>query len=97
MSKINQMNSVIQAIKPFKEISEIGQKENNISFKNFLGEVNAAQKLAGEKIIGVVNGEVEDLHEAMIAVEKAGLSFQIMLEFRNKLLETYHEVMRMRF
>ena len=97
MSKINQMNSMIQAIKPFKEISETGKKENNISSNNFLGELNAAQKEEGEKIIGVIKGEVEDLNEAMIAVEKAGLSFQIMLEFRNKLLETYHEVMRMRF
>lgn len=97
MSNINRMNSIIQSIKPFKEISETGQKENNISFQNFIEEVNEAQKIAGEKIIGVVNGEVEDLHEAMVAVEKAGLSFQIMLEFRNKLLESYHEVMRMRF
>lgn len=97
MSNINRMNSIIQSIKPFKEISETGQKDNNISFQNFIEEVNEAQKIAGEKIIGVVNGEVEDLHEAMVAVEKAGLSFQIMLEFRNKLLESYHEVMRMRF
>ena len=97
MSKINQMKYVSKAIKPIKEIRENGQKENNKSVKNFLGEVNADQKEAGEKRIGVINGEVEDLHEAMIAVEKAGLSFQIMLEFRNKLLETYHEVMRMRF
>jgi len=97
MSDINRIDSIIQSIKPFKEISDTGRKEINISFQNFLGEVNEAQKVAGEKIIGVINGEVEDLHEAMIAVEKAGLSFQIMLEFRNKLLETYHEVMRMRF
>lgn len=97
MSNINRIDSVIQSIKPFKEISETGQKNNNISFQSFLEEVNEAQKIAGEKIIGVINGEVENLHEAMVAVEKAGLSFQLMLEFRNKLLETYHEVMRMRF
>ena len=97
MSNINRMNSIIQSIKPFKEISETGRKDNNISFQNFIEEVNEAQRIAREKIIGVVNGEVEDLHEAMVAVEKAGLSFQIMLEFRNKLLESYHEVMRMRF
>lgn len=97
MSNINRIDSLIQSIKPFKEISETGREENNISFQNFLKEVNEAQKIAGEKIVGVINGEVEDLHDAMIAVEKAGLSFQIMLEFRNKLLETYHEVMRMRF
>lgn len=97
MSNINRIDSIIQSIKPFKEISETGQKNNNISFQSFLEEVNEAQKIAGEKIIGVINGEVENLHEAMVAVEKAGLSFQLMLEFRNKLLETYHEVMRMRF
>ncbi len=97
MSEINRTNITIQGIKPFQEISKSGQSENKLSFNSFLGEVNEAQKIAGEKIMGVINGEVEDLHEAMVAVEKAGLSFQIMLEFRNKLLETYHEIMRMRF
>ncbi|MCH7618967.1 MAG: flagellar hook-basal body complex protein FliE [Candidatus Marinimicrobia bacterium] len=97
MKSIDQIRHVIPGIKLPAKISHDQKTGSGISFSSFLGEVNAAQKAAGEKIIGVVSGEVEDLHDAMIAVEKAGLSFQILLEFRNKLMETYQEIMRMRF
>ena len=43
----------------------------------------------------VINGESENLHEAMASLEEASLSFQLMLEIRNKLLESYKEVERM--
>ena len=97
MKSIDQIRDVIPGIKLPAKISLEQKNGNGISFNSFLKEVNSAQKTAGEKIIGVISGEVEDLHEAMIAVEKAGLSFQLMLEFRNKLMETYQEIMRMRF
>ena len=97
MKSIDQIRHVIPGIKLPAEISHDQKAGSGISFNSFLEEVNSAQKAAGEKIIGVVSGEVEDLHDAMIAVEKAGLSFTIMLEFRNKLMETYQEIMRMRF
>jgi flagellar hook-basal body complex protein FliE len=35
------------------------------------------------------------LHKAMIAVEEASVSFQLMVEVRNKLLDSYQELMRM--
>ena len=42
-------------------------------------------------------GKRQDLHEIMIASEKANLSFKFLLEIRNKLLDAYREVMRMSF
>jgi len=97
MSQINRITPIIPELKPIPGVTEGEKSEDGISFGSFLKDVNHAQKEAGEKIINVINGEEEDLHSAMVASEKAGLSFQIMLEFRNKLLETYHEIMRMRF
>lgn len=94
MSKINQ---IIPGLRPPAAITKSDSSEDGISFGSFIKEVNQAQKDAGEKIINVINGNEEDLHSAMIASEKAGISFQIMLEFRNKLMETYQEIMRMRF
>jgi flagellar hook-basal body complex protein FliE len=42
-------------------------------------------------------GKDFDLHEIMIATEKADLSFRLLLQIRNKLLDAYQEVMRMQF
>jgi flagellar hook-basal body complex protein FliE len=41
-----------------------------------------------------VDGSV-NIHQAMIAMEKADLSFRLMTQIRNKLIEAYQEVMRM--
>ncbi len=41
-------------------------------------------------------GEIDNLHQIMLSLEKTKLSFNLMLQVRNKLLEGYQEVMRMR-
>ena len=68
------------------------------SFDGFLGnmvsDVSAKQAEAGEAMKGVMTGDMP-LHKAMIAVQEASLSFQLMVEVRNKLLESYQELMRM--
>jgi flagellar hook-basal body complex protein FliE len=42
-------------------------------------------------------GKRQDLHEVMIAGQKADLSFRFLMQIRNKLLDAYQEVMRMSF
>jgi len=44
----------------------------------------------------MVLGE-KDIHEAMIDIEKANISFRLMMQVRNKLLSAYEEIMRMQF
>lgn len=63
--------------------------------KNFVSEVNAKQAAAGETVNGLLSGHQVSLHEAMIAMEEASVSFQLMVEVRNRLLESYQELMRM--
>ncbi|MBI1842464.1 MAG: flagellar hook-basal body complex protein FliE [Verrucomicrobia bacterium] len=58
-------------------------------------EVSAKQAAAGDAMSGVLSGQGIPLHEAVIAGEEASLSFQLMVEVRNKLLESYQELMRM--
>lgn len=58
-------------------------------------QVNDAQVEADAKTEQLVNNEDVDLHEVMIAAEKASLSLQITLEVRNKVVEAYQEMMRM--
>jgi len=63
--------------------------------KDSLQSVDRLQHEADQAIQRLaVNGDV-NLHTTMIAVEKADLSFRLMMQIRNKIVEAYQEVMRM--
>jgi flagellar hook-basal body complex protein FliE len=74
-------------------------KETNASFgetlQRAMTDVNALQTEAGKAVDKMVGGENVDLHEVMIAVEKAKTSFDLLMEIRNKALDAYREIMRM--
>ena len=60
-----------------------------------LSEVNQ-QLLAGDaRVQELATGESANLHEVMLSLEKAKLSFELLLAVRNKALEAYQELMRM--
>ena len=63
--------------------------------KGFVNQVNAKQQASVEAVNGVLSGEGVPLHQAVIAMEEAGVAFQMMVEVRNRLLESYQEIMRM--
>jgi flagellar hook-basal body complex protein FliE len=69
------------------------------SFQNLLGgfvnEVSQKQFAAGEAVTGLLSGKNVSLHQTMISMEEASVSFQLMVEVRNKLLDSYQELMRM--
>jgi flagellar hook-basal body complex protein FliE len=58
-------------------------------------DVSVKSAQAGQAVQGVLAGEGVPLHQAVIAAEEASVSFQLMVEVRNKLLESYQELMRM--
>ena len=60
-----------------------------------VAEVAAKQAAAGESVNNLLSGQNVSLHQTMIATEEASISFQMMVEVRNKLLESYQELMRM--
>ena len=43
----------------------------------------------------VMAGESDNLHQSMIAMQEAGVAFNLMVEVRNKLMDSYQELMRM--
>jgi flagellar hook-basal body complex protein FliE len=53
------------------------------------------QRESGAKKRGLVTGETQNIHEVMIAGEKAGVAFEMMLQVRNKLLAAWKEVTRL--
>lgn len=79
--------------------SSTGRDPNAASFSDVLQEsladVDRMQKDSDQKTIEVATGKDPNLHEAMIAMTKAELSFNLMVQVRNRALEAYQEVMRM--
>lgn len=70
------------------------------SFKDtlngFIKDVNAMQVKADESIKKMAAGEITDVHQVMAATEEANVAFNLMMEMRNKVMDAYQEVLRMR-
>ena len=62
-----------------------------------IGETETLQKSAQEQVSTLLNGTGQDVHSAIIGVEKADLSFQLMMQVRNKIVQAYQEISRMNF
>lgn len=62
--------------------------------KQALQEVNVAQHTAEQEARNLMTGESTDMHTAILAVQKADVSFQMMMAVRSKLIDAYREVMR---
>ena len=91
---------------PIKSIGSIGSisqsepKQIGSSGKSFdsvineaMGKVSQIQEDVEKAVSELATGG--DISEAVLAMEKADMSFQLMVEIRNKLIGTYEEVMRM--
>jgi flagellar hook-basal body complex protein FliE len=63
--------------------------------KDSLAQVNRLQHEADEAIRSLATGGTATLHDTMLAVQKADLSFRLMMQVRNKIVEAYQEVLRM--
>jgi flagellar hook-basal body complex protein FliE len=58
-------------------------------------EANQQLADADRQVVRLATGDSDNLHQVMIALEEAKLSFQLMVQVRNKLLESYQDVLRM--
>lgn len=64
-------------------------------FSGLIHGVKAAEANADQQMTAWMNGEQKDLHEVALSVQKAGLTFDVAMEVRNKMMSAYQEVMRM--
>src|SRR4051812_22759709 len=76
-----------------------GQKEPGMSFTDHLAQgikdVNQKSKVADKLGMELATGRTDNLHETMLAATQAELSFNLMVQLRNKALEAYTDVMKM--
>lgn len=97
------IRSSIDALKPISGIepkkAEGDSTPGGVSFgsilKDAISDINNLQNDADKAIARVQLEDAGSIHDAMIALEKAGISFQVMMQVRNKILDTYQEIMRM--
>lgn len=74
--------------------TEAGKESFVDSLKGLIGDVNQSQQESAENTAKFVKGEPIDLHDVMISAEKAKTTFQLLMELRNKSLDTYRELIR---
>lgn len=77
------------------EVSESGGPSFKDAVKNAIKEVNHLQNQADTAATKMATGEIEDVHQAMIAMQKAKLALEFTIQVRNKVVESYQEIMRM--
>jgi len=79
--------------------ANLSQPASKGSFSNILEravtEIDGKMQSAAAEQTKVLTGETNNLHQAMIAMQEASTAFSLMVEVRNKLVESYQEIMRM--
>lgn len=79
--------------------SKLNEPQNNgVDFskvlENAISNVNENEINAENAVNNFVSGKETSLHNTLIALEKADVSFKLMMQVRNKLMEAYSEIMR---
>jgi flagellar hook-basal body complex protein FliE len=67
------------------------------TLKSAINQVNDLSDSADMKSSELLQGSRQDVHNVMIAVEKADIAFQLMMQVRNKIVNAYQEVSKLQF
>ncbi len=62
-----------------------------------VGQVNQLEQQAQTAVTGLMTGSGADVHQAMIATQKADMAFELVLAVHNKAVQAYQSVMGMQF
>lgn len=73
----------------------VGEPKFTDLLNEFINSVNQAGQESGQAQQAFLAGEPVELHQVMIKAEEAGLSMNLLLEIRNKLLAAYKDIIRM--
>ena len=94
--------SQLTSLKPLGQNNEAQASfadQNAPSFRDLLQralhEVNTDEHVAAQEARNLMTGQGTDMHSAILAVQKADVSFNTMMAVRSKLIDAYREVMRM--
>ena len=95
----------LSPLTPLKPLQNNNAVQNNVSgtagadFSSMLQKaitnLENTQQEANQAVLDLVTGNTEDFHTPVLAMEKASLTMGLAVNIRNKVLEAYHEIMRM--
>jgi flagellar hook-basal body complex protein FliE len=101
------MNNLISNLPAFPNLDQLGstpasggdEGEGNFGsvLKTALNQVEQLNGSAEQQVKDLLKGDRSDVHNVMIAVEKADIAFQLMMQVRNKIVSAYQEVSHMQF
>jgi len=81
------------------ENGAVGKKNNAAGFSELLQKtvqsVNESMQEADSSAAGLMRGEHANIHETMIAMEKANIKFRLLTRAQNKVVDAYKEILRM--
>jgi len=99
VNPISSINAVSQLVQPqgVKETSQVGGALNDFGqvLSNAINTLGQKESTANQAVASLAAGEDIELHQVMIAMQEADISFQLAMEVRNKVVDAYQEVMRM--
>jgi flagellar hook-basal body complex protein FliE len=67
------------------------------TLRDAISQVNDLSDVSDHKVADLIKGGQGDVHNVMIAVEKADIAFQLMMQVRNKIVNAYQEVSKLQF
>jgi flagellar hook-basal body complex protein FliE len=66
-------------------------------FQTMVQQTGALDKKASQAVTGLLTGQGVEIHDAMIATQKADMAFELTLQVRNKAVAAYQQMMGMQF
>ncbi|TLD91421.1 flagellar hook-basal body complex protein FliE [Helicobacter magdeburgensis] len=96
----NQFGVITNNIQPVgnQKVENTQNRQDGLDFintlKSSIQEVNTEQQISEKALADMASGQVKDLHQAAIAINRAENSMKVMLEVRNKAINAYKEILR---
>ncbi|HLS22794.1 MAG TPA: flagellar hook-basal body complex protein FliE [Pseudogracilibacillus sp.] len=94
--KVNLMNhSPINKIEQKQQVEQNNPNQFKNILKNALEKVSKVENEANVQQQLLINGKTEDLHQVMLAAQKATITIETAVQIQQKVIDAYNEVMRM--
>ncbi len=100
--------NTVQGVSSAFSENSLGSVDRNISpngaaapfsslLRDAVGQIHVLEDQAHQAVEGLMNGSGVDVHQAMIATQKADMAFEMALSVRNKAVQAYQQIMSMQF
>jgi flagellar hook-basal body complex protein FliE len=93
--------SFIKPVLPEMTTSPTGSGEQNAGFgsalKNAMNQAEQLSSDADQQVRSLLQGDGQNMHTVMIAMQKADVAFQMMMQVRNKIVTAYQDISHLQF